>query len=72
MNTMYQAQNEEALTVGKAISNLEFVETIAMVLEASTLISGERAAELMAMITHLLKCRKICEKHLFMREILDN
>jgi hypothetical protein len=67
---LYYDRKEEALAAGKAVLNLEFVETLAMVFEASEEISGGRAAELMEMVTHLLKCRKACEKHGLMRDIL--
>jgi len=69
----YQAQKEDVLVAGKAVSNSDFVETTAAVIEASIpkLISGGRAAELMATITHLLKCRRVCEEHSLLRETLD-
>lgn len=70
MNATYQAQKKEALIAGEAVSILEFVETLAMVLETSELVSGGRASELMAMTAHLLRCREVCEKHSLMREVL--
>ena len=68
---MYEKIKEEALTIGKAIHNSDFVETMISVLETSKVISGGRTTELMAMITHLLRCRMVCEDYSLMREVLD-
>lgn len=66
----YYIQKEEAFRAGDAVKIVGFVESLAMVFEASEEISGGRAAELMEMVTHLLKCRKACESHGLMREVI--
>lgn len=75
-NPLYLRAKEEALKIAKPfpILQADFVETLAMVLESSSEISGGRAAELMETIIHYLKCLKACHKHKLMREVmgLDN
>lgn len=67
---LYYIQKEEAFKAGDAVKIVGFVETLAMIFETSEEISGGRATELMEMVTHLLKCRKACEKHGLMREVI--
>ena len=67
---LYYERKKEAWLAGKQSLNQEFVETLGMIFEFSEEISGPRAAELMDMITHLLRCREVCEKHGLMREVL--
>ena len=67
---LYYIQKEAALNAGKVVRNLGFVETLAMIFEETESISGGRAAELMEMVTHLLICRKVCQRRGLMREVL--
>ena len=69
----YLQAKEDALKLAKPFPMLqvEFVETLALVLETSTEISGGRAAEIMDMIVHLLTCRKVCLSHRLMRDVLE-
>jgi len=66
---MNEKIKEEALAAGKAVHNSDFVEIMIVILEESSLISGGRAAELIEMVTHLLKCRKVCEEYSLMRDV---
>ena len=66
----YLHEKEYALQEATELHYETFVKTMAMVFEASPNISGGRASELMNMIAHLLKCRKVCIKHRLMREVI--
>lgn len=66
----YNQCKESALAVAKKLRNGEFIETMAMIFETSSEISGGRACELMEHLEFLLNCQAVCIKHGLMREAM--
>ena len=67
----YEDAKEDALILGKKMHNATFIETLCMVFEESRQISSGRAAELLEMIIHLLRCRNVCIQQRHIADILN-
>jgi hypothetical protein len=66
----YQHSKHSAIKAGRAAHNKSFVDTIILLIENNDSISTDKKVEIMAMVEHLMKCRKACFEKKIIKQTL--